>query len=123
MPFDPPMAQKKNTPKATDSRPTLGRRKVHRIVFVTGKGGVGKSAVAAATALQFARAGKTVLLVELGSRSFYGPLLGLPVGADTVRMDVAASALPAGMSNRPCASTWPTTWCSRPRPTGFSTTP
>ena len=84
MPFDPPMAQKKITPKATDSRPTLVRRKVHRIVFVTGKGGVGKSAVAAATALQFARAGKTVLLVELGSRSFYGPLLGLPVGADTV---------------------------------------
>jgi hypothetical protein len=41
--------------------------------------------VAAATALQLARAGKTVLLVELGSRSFYGPLLGLPVGADTVR--------------------------------------
>jgi Anion-transporting ATPase len=84
MPFDPPMAQKKDTPKATDSRPTLGHRKVHRIVFVTGKGGVGKSAVAAATALQFARAGKTVLLVELGSRSFYGPLLGLPVGADAV---------------------------------------
>jgi anion-transporting ArsA/GET3 family ATPase len=80
-----PMTQKKNVPKAADSRPTLGGRKVHRIVFVTGKGGVGKSAVAAATALRFARAGKTVLLVELGSRSFYGPLLGLPVGADTVR--------------------------------------
>jgi hypothetical protein len=85
MPFDPPMTQKKNFLKATDSRPTLGGRKVHRIIFVTGKGGVGKSAVAAATALQLARAGKTVLLVELGSRSFYGPLLGLQVGADTVR--------------------------------------
>jgi len=35
--------------------------------------------------MQLARAGKTVLLVELGSRSFYGPLLGLPVGIDTVR--------------------------------------
>jgi anion-transporting ArsA/GET3 family ATPase len=79
------MTRSKSFPKAADSRPTLGGRKVHRIVFVTGKGGVGKSAVAAATALQFARAGKTVLLVELGSRSFYGPLLGLPVGADTVR--------------------------------------
>ncbi|MBP6777728.1 MAG: hypothetical protein KA151_10795 [Piscinibacter sp.] len=56
-------------------------RPMHRIVFVTGKGGVGKSAVAAATALQFARAGQRVLLVELGSRSFYGPWLGLP--ADT----------------------------------------
>ena len=78
------MARKKDSRKAADSRPTLDGRKVHRIVFVTGKGGVGKSAVAAATALQFARAGKTVLLVELGSRSFYGPLLGLPVGAATV---------------------------------------
>jgi hypothetical protein len=79
------MTQKKNSPKATDSRATLGGRKVHRIVFVTGKGGVGKSAVAAATAMQLARAGKTVLLVELGSRSFYGPLLGLTVGTDAVR--------------------------------------
>jgi hypothetical protein len=77
--------EKKNSPKTADSRPTLGGRRVHRIVFVTGKGGVGKSAVAAATALQFARAGETVLLVELGNRSFYGPLLGLPVGTDTVR--------------------------------------
>ncbi len=51
----------------------------HRIVFVTGKGGVGKSSVAAATALEFARQGKSVLLVELGSRSFYGSFLGLPV--------------------------------------------
>jgi choline dehydrogenase-like flavoprotein len=79
------MARKKDSLDAADSRPTLDGRKVHRIVFVTGKGGVGKSAVAAATALQLARAGKSVLLVELGSRSFYGPLLGLPVGADTVR--------------------------------------
>lgn len=79
------MTQHENSPKATDSRATPGGRQVHRIVFVTGKGGVGKSAVAAATAMQFARAGKSVLLVELGSRSFYGPLLGLPVGADTVR--------------------------------------
>ena len=57
---------------------------MHRIVFVTGKGGVGKSAVAAASALQFARAGQRVLLVELGSRSFYGPWLGLSVGAQAV---------------------------------------
>lgn len=51
----------------------------HRIVFVTGKGGVGKSLVAAATAVQLARAGNNVLLVEFGCRSFYGPLFGLPV--------------------------------------------
>jgi hypothetical protein len=57
----------------------------HRIVFVTGKGGVGKSLVAAATAVQAARAGSRTLLVELGSRSFYGPLLGLDVGTAPVR--------------------------------------
>lgn len=57
-------------------------RRGHRIVFVTGKGGVGKSVLAAATALQLARAGQRVLLVELGSRSFFGPWLGVPVGPE-----------------------------------------
>jgi anion-transporting ArsA/GET3 family ATPase len=78
------MTSKKRASNAPDSRPRHGEHHVHRIVFVTGKGGVGKSVVAAATALQFARAGQSVLLVELGSRSFYGPLLGLSVGTDAV---------------------------------------
>jgi hypothetical protein len=70
------------TPRA---RPQHKGRAVHRIVFVTGKGGVGKSTVAAATALQCARAGQSVLLVELGSRSFFGPLLGLAIDDEPVR--------------------------------------
>ncbi|MGE5086337.1 MAG: ArsA family ATPase [Bacillota bacterium] len=41
------------------------------IHFVTGKGGVGKSIIAAALALKLSREGKKVLLVELGSQSFY----------------------------------------------------
>jgi anion-transporting ArsA/GET3 family ATPase len=57
----------------------------HRIIFVTGKGGVGKSSVAAATALQLARQGQSVLLVEFGHRSFYGPFLGLAVGNEPVQ--------------------------------------
>ncbi len=69
-----------NTPELSP----YGGQRGHRIVFVTGKGGVGKSVVAAATALQFARRGHRVLLVELGSRSFYGPLLGLNVGIEPV---------------------------------------
>ncbi|WP_413576257.1 ArsA family ATPase [Bdellovibrio sp. HCB290] len=40
------------------------------IHFVTGKGGVGKSVIAAALALKFSRQGKKVLLVELGDQSF-----------------------------------------------------
>jgi anion-transporting ArsA/GET3 family ATPase len=67
------------------SKQNASKRHAHRIVFVTGKGGVGKSAVAAATALQFARAGQSVLLAELGSHSFYGPLLGLPVDYEPVQ--------------------------------------
>jgi anion-transporting ArsA/GET3 family ATPase len=41
------------------------------IHFVTGKGGVGKSVVAAALALKLSRQGKKVLLVELGDQSFF----------------------------------------------------
>lgn len=48
------------------------------IHFVTGKGGVGKSAVAAALALKKSREGKKVLLVELGDQSFYQDYLDLP---------------------------------------------
>jgi len=69
---------------APDQSSRYGGQRGHRIVFVTGKGGVGKSVVAAATALQFARRGHNVLLAEMGSRSFYGPLLGLPVDIEPV---------------------------------------
>lgn len=44
--------------------------------FISGKGGVGKSLVAAAMALKFAQQGRKVLLVELGSRSFYSSFFG-----------------------------------------------
>ncbi len=42
-----------------------------QLVFVTGKGGVGKSVAAASIAWSEARKGKRVCLVELGSQSFY----------------------------------------------------
>lgn len=42
-----------------------------QIIFVTGKGGVGKSTVAAAIAWSHAQAGQKTLLVELGYQSFY----------------------------------------------------
>lgn len=42
-----------------------------KIYFVTGKGGVGKSAVAAAMAFRLAQAGYRTLLVEIGPQSFY----------------------------------------------------
>jgi anion-transporting ArsA/GET3 family ATPase len=42
-----------------------------KLVFVTGKGGVGKSVCAAALAWSEARKGRKVCLVELGDQSFY----------------------------------------------------
>lgn len=47
-----------------------------KILFVSGKGGVGKSTIAAALALKSARSGAKTLLVELGNRSFFSLALG-----------------------------------------------
>ncbi len=49
-----------------------------KIEFVTGKGGVGKSAVAAALALKYSQSDQKALLVELGHESFFKDYLGLP---------------------------------------------
>lgn len=49
-----------------------------KIIFVTGKGGVGKSAVAAALALKKSQSGLKTLLVELGYQSFYQDYFDLP---------------------------------------------
>ena len=48
------------------------------IHFVTGKGGTGKSVLAAGLALREARKGRKTLLVELGDRSFYKDFFSLP---------------------------------------------
>lgn len=48
------------------------------IIFVTGKGGVGKSAVAAAIAFNRASKGQKTLLVELGNQSFFKDYFDLP---------------------------------------------
>ncbi len=49
-----------------------------QIIFVTGKGGVGKSTVAAAIAFKKANEGFKTLLVELGERSFYQDFFKIP---------------------------------------------
>ncbi|UOF00558.1 ArsA family ATPase [Bdellovibrio reynosensis] len=57
------------------------------IHFVTGKGGVGKSVIAAAMALKKSREGKKVLLVELGDISFFKDFFDLPsVGYQPTRI-------------------------------------
>ena len=49
------------------------------IIFVTGKGGVGKSTVAAALALKSANQGKKTLLMELGHQSFFQDFFDIPI--------------------------------------------
>ncbi len=51
---------------------------MQKIVFVTGKGGVGKSVYAAALAHAYSASGKKTLLVELGDESFFKSFFRLP---------------------------------------------
>lgn len=68
-----------------------------KILFFVGKGGVGKSTVSTATALQLAETGKHVLLVSLDQAHNVGDILGRTVGdkPKTVspNLDVAESDL------------------------------
>jgi anion-transporting ArsA/GET3 family ATPase len=58
-----------------------------RLLFFTGKGGVGKSTVAAATALLAVERGKRVLLVEVDAKGNLSSLLGHePAGFDPVEV-------------------------------------
>jgi anion-transporting ArsA/GET3 family ATPase len=59
-----------------------------RLLVVTGKGGVGKSTVAAALALQLARSGRRTLLCEVNAGDRLAPLLGhAPVGPSLVEVE------------------------------------
>ncbi len=51
-----------------------------RFLFFTGKGGVGKTSIACATAIRLARDGKRVLLVSTDPASNVGQVLGLTIG-------------------------------------------
>ena len=51
-----------------------------RNLFFTGKGGVGKTSLACATAVQLADAGKRVLLVSTDPASNLDEVLGTPLG-------------------------------------------
>lgn len=58
--------------------PLIGRR----LAFVLGKGGVGKTSVAAALALGMADAGHRTLLVEVAAEQRTGALFGVPPAVD-----------------------------------------
>ena len=75
--------QQANPQAARDAevKGVLGRIK-HKFIIMSGKGGVGKSLVAAAIAARQARLGRKVQLVEFGRRSFYQGFLQIPPGSD-----------------------------------------
>ncbi|MGB3258467.1 MAG: ArsA family ATPase [Ornithinimicrobium sp.] len=58
----------------------LGLAAQRRVLFVGGKGGVGKTTVASAVALARARAGARVLLISTDPAHNLGHLFGVPVG-------------------------------------------
>lgn len=51
-----------------------------RFLFFTGKGGVGKTSIACATAVHLARAGRRVLLVSTDPASNVGQVFGIGIG-------------------------------------------
>ncbi|RKT46979.1 arsenical pump-driving ATPase [Thiocapsa rosea] len=58
-----------------------------RFLFFTGKGGVGKTSIACATALEFAATGKQVLLVSTDPASNVGQVFGVAIGNRITSID------------------------------------
>ena len=58
-----------------------------RFLFFTGKGGVGKTSIACATAVQLADAGRKVLLVSTDPASNVGQVFGIAIGNRIVAVD------------------------------------
>ncbi|MBB3109621.1 arsenite-transporting ATPase [Paenibacillus phyllosphaerae] len=58
-----------------------------RIIIYTGKGGVGKTSIAAATAVKLARAGKKTLILSTDAAHSLADSLGMPIGPDPVQLD------------------------------------
>lgn len=64
----------------------MASRGGQKIILVSGKGGVGKSACAAACARAYAKQGQKTLLVELGERSFYRYVFGIAGEQEPVKV-------------------------------------
>src|ERR1019366_9054496 len=61
-----------------------------RFLFFTGKGGVGKTSIACATAIQLAEAGQRVLLVSTDPASNVGQVFAVSIGNQLTSIPVVA---------------------------------
>lgn len=74
-----------------------------RLVFVTGKGGVGKTTLATALVRQAAASGKRTLLIEVDTDAYAGPLFGgVKVGFTPVQVGPGMWA--CALERQPCMS-------------------
>jgi arsenite-transporting ATPase len=62
-----------------------------RFLFFTGKGGVGKTSIACASAIELAEAGKRVLLVSTDPASNVGQVFGIKIGNDITAIPAIAN--------------------------------
>ena len=61
-----------------------------RFLFFTGKGGVGKTSIACATAMQLAEAGRKILLVSTDPASNVGQVFGITIGSNITPVEAVA---------------------------------
>ena len=61
-----------------------------RFLFFTGKGGVGKTSIACATAMQLAEAGRRILLVSTDPASNVGQVFGITIGSNITPVEAVA---------------------------------
>ena len=72
-----------------------------RFLFFTGKGGVGKTSIACAAAVQLADAGKQVLLVSTDPASNVGQVFGLSIGNQVVAVPAVSMTCCKSVMPRP----------------------
>ena len=84
-----------------------------RFLFFTGKGGVGKTSIACATAMQLAEAGQHVLLVSTDPASNVGQVFGITIGSKITPVDAVTGLLRSKLIRRQQHSTTATVSLNR----------
>jgi hypothetical protein len=98
-----------------------------RFLFFTGKGGVGKTSIACATAIELAQSGQRVLLVSTDPASNVGQVFGITIGNHITPVAAVPGWTPWRSTRRPprrptatassarCAGCCRMTWCGASR--------